>query len=397
MQKNEKNIPQKIPDLPRGQGNISWIPGRNKYLYKKTVNGQRKSVLGDTVKEAMEKMNHLEKEGKKVNIKQKAVTLKNAMADWLETYKKPRLKKTSYDTLRKTVLSRIAAYDIGSMRLSEIDSDMIQKHINQLNEEEHLSYSTIKKCYDALNDFYRNRTMSGKIDVNPMLTVEMLNKENIIKAPKEIEFFEGDDIKKFIEQASGIRAWSKKPMYQYGFCLCANIYLGMRAGELLALRWKDIDFGNGTIYVHENLQLVSNPNGVPAQVYETQSLKNYQNRHIHMNNRARYFLELQKEYSEYTAPDDYVCCTRDGNHAAVTYLSSNIKEIERMAETKVKAHGTHVIRHTCASLYFRKGVKVELIAALLGHSVDVCRSTYIHFVEEQKKAAVKLIEDFDID
>ena len=273
MQKNEKNIPQKIPDLPRGQGNISWIPGRNKYLYKKTVNRQRKSVLGDTVKEAMEKMNHLEKEGKKVNIKQKAVTLKNAMADWLETYKKPRLKKTSYDTLRKTVLSRIAAYDIGSMRLSEIDSDMIQKHINQLNEEEHLSYSTIKKCYDALNDFYRNRTMSGKIDVNPMLTVEMLNKENIIKAPKEIEFFEGDDIKKFIEQASGIRAWSKKPMYQYGFCLCANIYLGMRAGELLALRWKDIDFGNGTIYVHENLQLVSNPNGVPAQVYETQSLK----------------------------------------------------------------------------------------------------------------------------
>ncbi len=396
MQKNEKSILQKIPDLPHGQGNISWIPGRNKYLYKKTVNGQRKSVLGDTVKEAMEKMNRLERDGKKSAARQKTVTLKNAMTGWLETYKKPKLKKTSYDTLRKTVFSRIGAYDIGSMRLTEIDSDMIQRHLNRLNEEEHLSYSTIKKCYDALNDFYRNRAMSGKIDVNPMLTVEMINKENIIKAPKEIEFFDNDDMKKFIEQASGIRIWSKKPMYQYGFCLCANIYLGMRAGELLALRWKDVDFENGTIYVHENLQLVSNPNGVPAQVYETQSLKNYQNRHIHMNNRARYFLELQKEYSGYTAPEDYVCCTRDGNHAAVTYLSSNIKEIEQMAETRVKAHGTHVIRHTCASLYFRRGVKVELIASLLGHSVDVCRSTYIHFVEEQKKAAVKLIEDFDI-
>lgn len=396
MQKNEKSILQKIPDLPHGQGNISWIPGRNKYLYKKTINGQRKSVLGDTVKEAMEKMSRLERDGKKSAARQKTVTLKNSMIDWLETYKKPRLKKTSYDTLRKTVFSRIGAYDIGSMRMTEIDSDMIQRHLNRLNEEEHLSYSTIKKCYDALNDFYRNRAMSGKIDVNPMLTVEMINKENIIKAPKEIEFFDNDDMKKFIEQASSIRIWSKKPMYQYGFCLCANIYLGMRAGELLALRWKDVDFENGTIYVHENLQLVSNPNGVPAQVYETQSLKNYQNRHIHMNNRARYFLELQKEYSGYTAPEDYVCCTRDGNHAAVTYLSSNIKEIEQMAKTRVKAHGTHVIRHTCASLYFRRGVKVELIASLLGHSVDVCRSTYIHFVEEQKKAAVKLIEDFDI-
>lgn len=169
----------------------------------------------------------------------------------------------------------------------------------------------------------------------------------------------------------------------------------MRAGELLALRWKDVDFEKGTIYVHENLQLVSNPDGKPAQVYETQSLKNYQNRHIPINNRARHVLELQRQYSDYTEQEDYVCCTRDGKHAAITYLSRNIKAIEQTAETRVKAHGTHVIRHTCASLYFRKGVRVELIAALLGHSVDVCRNTYIHFVEEQKKAAVELIDDFD--
>lgn len=399
MQKDSKKVksePQAIPNLPHGQGNISWIPGRNKFLYKKNINGQRKSVLGDTVKEVMEKMNCLEREGRKGTARQKVVVLGDAMMDWLDTYKKPKLKKTSYDTLRKTISSRIVAYDIGAVRLTEIDSDMIQKHLNRLNEEEHLSYSTIKKCYDALNDFYRNRTVSGKLDRNPMLAVEMLNKENIVKEPKKIEFFENDDIRRFIDRASEIRAWSKRPLYQYGFCLCANIYLGMRAGELLALRWRDVDFESSTIYVHENLQLVSNPGGVPAQVYETQSLKNYQNRHIHMNNRAKYFLELQREYSGYTSPNDYVCCTRDGKHAAVTYLSSNIKAIEHDAGTTVKAYGTHIIRHTCASLYFRKGVRVELIASLLGHSVDVCRNTYIHFVEEQKKAAVKLIDDFDI-
>lgn len=398
--KTEKNISIEekracIPQLPHGQGSIAWLPDREKYSYKKVINGKRRVVYGTTVKDVMNQMTRLEKESNKRTMKQKTVTLKDAMLDWLEIYKKPKLKKTSYDTLRKTILSRIAAYDLGSMRLTAIDSDMIQQHLNRLNEE-CLSYSTIKKCYDALNDFYRNRTMSGKIELNPMLAVEMLNKENIHKGTKEIEFFENDDINKFIDQACTIRTWSKKPLYQYGFCLCANIYLGMRAGELIALQWKDVDFVNDTIYVHKNLQLVTNPNGKPAQIYETQSLKNYQNRHIHMNNRARYFLEMQKKYSEYTAPDDYVCCTRDGKHAAVTYLSNNIKEIELAGGTKVKAHGTHIIRHTCASLYFRKGVRVELIASLLGHSVDVCRSTYIHFVEEQKKDAVKLIDDFDI-
>lgn len=152
-----KDPAQGIPKLPHGQGNISWIPERNKYLYKKNINGQRKSVLGSTVKEVMAEMNRMEKESNKKIVVQKAVTLSDAMYSWLEIYKKPRLKKTSYDTLEKTIRSRTAAYDIGSMRLSVVDSDMIQKHLNMLNEEEHLSYSTVKKCYDALNDFYRNR------------------------------------------------------------------------------------------------------------------------------------------------------------------------------------------------------------------------------------------------
>lgn len=387
---------ESIPKLPHGQGTITWLPDRGQYSYKKPVNGKRVVVYGETVKEVMALMDKREKNGYKEVKRQEKITLAEAMYGWLEKYKKPKLKKTSYDTLMKTVASRIDGFDIGTMRMSAIDSDMIQEHLNMLNENEHLSYSTIKKCYDALNDFYRNRTLQGKVKINPMLAVEMVNKENVIKKTKEIEFFEEDDIKKFIEEASLLLTWSRQPKYQYGFCLCANIYLGMRAGEILALKWKDVDFEKGSIYIHENLQLVSNRGGTPKQVYETQSLKNYQNRHIHMNQMARHYLECQKKYSQYTEPDDYVCCTQNGTHAAVSYLSSNIKRIEKAAGTKVTAYGTHIIRHTCASLYFRKGVRVELIAALLGHSVDVCRGTYIHFVEEQKKEAVELIGDYEI-
>lgn len=385
-----------IPKLPYGQGSISLMPDGETYIYKKTVGGKRRSVYGGSVKEVMASMTQLEKDAKRQGKRKEVVTLADAMYDWMEIYKKPRLKKTSYDTLRKTVSSRIAGYDIGMTRLSAVDADMIQAHLNELNEVDGLSYSTIKKCYDALNDFYRNRVLQGKMERNPMLAVQMINRENIIKETKQIEFFGDNDIKLFLEQAETLLAWSKQPKYQYGFCLCANIFLGMRAGELIALRWKDVDFAKGIIFVHENLQLVSNPSGTPRQVYEVQSLKNYQNRHIYMNDKACYYLKLQREYSHFTAPEDYVCCTRDGNHAAVAYLSNNIKEIERSAGTEVTAHGTHVIRHTCASLYFRKGVRVELIAAQLGHSVDVCRSTYIHFVEEQKRAAVELLDDFNV-
>lgn len=393
---NEKSREEVIPKLPYGQGTINIMPDGETYIYKKSVGGKRRSVYGASVKEVMAAMSSLERDIRKGEARKENVTLAEAMYDWLEKYKKPKLKKTSYDTLRKTISSRIDDHDIGLTRMSAIDSDMIQEHLNGLNEVDCLSYSTIKKCYDALNDFYRNCALKGKVEQNPMLAVQMINRENIIKETKKIEFFENDDIVLFLEQAGRIFPWSKKPQYQYGFCLCANIFLGLRAGELLALRWKDVDFDKGTIYVHENLQLVNNPSGRPRQIYETQSLKNYQNRHIFMNEQARHYLELQREYSQFTEPEDYVCCTRDGAHAAIAYLSSNIREIEHSAGTKVTACGTHIIRHTCASLYFRKGVRVELIASLLGHSVDVCRNTYIHFIEEQKRVAVELLDDFNI-
>ena len=401
-----------IPKLPYGQGSISLMPDGKTLIYKKSVKGIRKTVYGKSVKEVMSEMTKLEinienqiYEEQKRKVQQ---TLYEAMMEWLYTYKKPKLKKTSFDTLEKTIRSRIGEYDIGSVRIDAVDSDMIQNHINSLNEEKMLSYSTIKKCYDALNDFYRHRYLRRMVNVNPMDIVEMINKENIIKETKEIHFFDEDDMNRFIGQATKLWNHIDKPMYQYGFCLCANFYLGMRAGELLALKWKDIDLEKNSIYVHENLQLVNNDKydknnkeemerlGITKQIYITQSIKTYKSRYIPINKKAREYILLQKKYSEYTSPDDYFCCTRDGNHSAISYLSDNIREITRQAKTYERNSSTHVIRHTCASMYFRKGVKLELIASRLGHSVDVCRETYLHFVEEQKRSAVELISDFDV-
>jgi integrase len=270
----------------------------------------------------------------------------------------------------------------------------------------HYSFSTIKKCYDALNDFYNNLYYSRKIEFSPMLIVQMPSRENV-KPKKEIQFFDKEDLDKFISEATAKYKTKDLQKYQYGYCICANMFLGMRVGELLALRWADIDFDNNIIFVHSNLQLINNPKydknkkiemkalDINKQIYEEQSIKTSQNRTIHMNNSAKKYLMLQREYSNFTKDSDFVCCTRDGKHAAITYISENIGRIEEVIDANVKYKGTHIMRHTCASMYFRKGVSVELIAAMLGHSVEVCRNTYIHFIEEQKREVAKLITDFD--
>lgn len=398
----------KIPKLPYGQGSMS-LRADGMVMYRKRIGNPKKeyTVYAETPKEAMEKMQEKEKQLEQKKFIAETKTIIEAMTEWADTYKKAELKKTSYGALKKTIEHQIDGYDVAHIRVDSITSDKLQKHLNELNSKKNYSYSTIKKVYDAFNDFFRFAHMNNKIETNPMLLVKMINKENIVKETKEISFFEKDDIKKFTEEATRLFIRKRKPRYQYGFCLAANIYLGMRGGELIALKWKDVDFQNDTIWVHENLQMIENPEydknnkeemkrlEINKYIFELQSLKNYQNRHIHMNQKAKDLLLHHKVYSDYNKPDDYVCSTMFGGHATIGYLSDNIAQIEKASEMKVQEKGTHIIRHTCASLYFRAGVRIELIASLLGHSVEVCRKTYIHFVEEQEKEAVRLINDYD--
>lgn len=398
----------KLPKLPYGQGSMS-LRADGAVMYRKRIGTPKKeySVYADTPKEAMQKMAELEANLDRIAKAKENITLYDAMLDWVRNYKQGDIKATAYETLEKTIRNYVGKYDIGKVQLKAVDSDMLQKHINLLNVQEHFSHSTIKKCYNAFTEFFEHLFISKKLEHNLMLPVKMIREENIVKKTKEIEYLKPDDIKKFLEEASIILQAEGKMKYQYGLCLASNIYLGMRGGELIALKWKDIDFENDTIYVHDNLQMVNNPDydsdkeeemkrkGINKKIYVTQSLKTNQNRIIHMNANAKKYLLLQKQYSKFTEPDDYVCCTKDGKHSAITYLSDNIGQIEAAANMEIRERGTHVIRHTCASLYFRANVRIELIASLLGHSVEVCRKTYIKFEEEQKKLAVRQITDYD--
>lgn len=70
-------------------------------------------------------------------------------------------------------------------------------------------------------------------------------------------------------------------------------------------------------------------------------------------------------------------------------MSDIIKAMEQEADTEVQSCGTHILRHTCASLYFRAGVPIETICAILGNTREVCEKTYIHFIEEQLQNAAK--------
>ncbi len=377
-----------LPDLPYGEGTMFHYKD-DIICYRKTLklkNGQsvRKTIYGKSPVECIKKMLEAEHELESGAKKKSNQTLIDGIMSWLNITHKPTIKPQSFQRLVGTAKNQIEPSNIGHIRYSDVTAEEIQEFINSLNSQE-LSHSSIKKAYNLLGAFYKYVSARDGFN-NPMLLVKMPKVSNILKETKEVEWFERDDIDKFIEVCES-KFPNGKLKFRYGYALAANMFMGLRGGELLALQWKDIDFDKGTVYVCKTLIQYRDLDTHKTHFEVQNSTKRDNNRYVPINDKAKELLLLHRENSEFTDPDDYVICTANRRTNTIKNLSDMILKLEELGDTKVRAHNTHILRHTCASLYFRAGVRVEIICKILGNSREVCEKTYIHFVEEQLKDA----------
>ena len=391
-----KTSPKEIK-MPKGEGSIKWKDSRNKYEYRKRItlkDGSKKDlyVYGDTSSECISKMKIKEQEElNKEETPSQKIVLCEGMYKWIEDVKKPVLKDQSYERLKKTVKNQIEPSEIGYIRYHMVTTDDIQNLIAKLNDN-HYSYSVIKKTYDALNAFYRYASAKDKFD-NPMLLVVMPTQANTNHEAREVIWFEEEDIIKFIEEAHATYNTGTSK-YKGALVYAANIYLGLRIGELIALQWEDIDFENNRIYVYKTIIEKNNPDYDPTDptskkvIFEVQkSNKTSKNRYVPITPLAKKLLLEHRMKCEYKEPSDYVISTRNRKFTTAKNADDTIKAIQKNAETKVQGASTHTLRHTCASLLFKAGVPIEMICQILGNSREVCEKTYVHFAEAQMKRA----------
>lgn len=392
-----------ISPLPRGMGSMA-LTKDGTIEYKRVLklkNGEktRRTVHGNTQLECMKKMEELEKELNTNNKPKNKQTLVEAMYEWMELKKRPILKEQAYKREIGTIKNQIGTSKIGHYRYQSIKTEEIQALLNDLNDKKY-SYSVIKKTYDSLNAFYRYVSVRDKFD-NPMLLVEVWKKKNVNAEEKQIAYFSEEDIHKFVWTA-GERYKTGKMRYVTGYVLAANLYMGLRVGELLALQWKDVDFEKRSVFVCKTLIEVNNPefdSANPVKMKELnvkkvifkvqQSTKKEKNRYVPMNENALELMKLHYDNSTYIEPDDYVISTINGKTSTPKNVSNTIKAIVKRGKLSVQEWNTHILRHTCASLYFKAGVNLLIIAAILGNSVEVLQSTYVHLIEEQLQEAAR--------
>ena len=346
-----------------------------------------KAFYGKTEREVKNKLKEFKKELIRNDFAEiQKATVKEYMENWLVNTKRVELKPSSYDRLEQTCNYQIFPF-IGYMQIHNLTSADIQNLINLLSDKGY-SFSSIKKAYNAINACFTLAYNRGEVRRNPALCISLPNQ--IKKEASDITFYNTEEIE-LIEKYALKKYRNGKYKYENGWYIILLLYTGLRIGEMLALKWDNVNMRNSTIRVSGNLKAVKDRDEKSDKSYKTieQSPKTKSgNRLIPLADKAKEAIEY---LSEHRHSDKYVVATKNGKTISARNIDRTFRRIIETAGID-KPAGVHSLRHTFASMLFKHGVDVKTVSEILGHSdVTVTYNIYIHVIEEQKTKAISLL------
>jgi len=193
------------------------------------------------------------------------------------------------------------------------------------------------------------------------------------KARFEIQPFTPEQVEVFIE---AIRGHKWEALY--------TLATGMRQGELLGLKWQDINFATGTLQVRRILTRV--PSRTTVKVFiEAEPKTQYSRRSITI---AAFALEplrqhrlcqeeTRKKPCELWQEHDYIFCTLTGAHLRPSHVVDQFKKLLKKADLPdIRFHDS---RYSAPTLLLGLGVHPKVVQELLGHTqISMTMDIYSH-------------------
>ena len=249
---------------------------------------RRHFVYGSTQAEVKKKLKEKKEALKKGEQKKKEVyTLEYWVLYYLENYKKNEVKPTTFSTYMDQFNKHIKGEEIGKIKLERLTSEILQRFYNAKNAAGY-NAKTIKHIYILINSSLK-KAVQLKIIPENVNTATVLPKAQEFKA----KTLSAEDVSKIISSARG------EELYPI---IILTIYTGMRKGEVMALKWENINWEDKELYVEGSLCSVpneTNQDGKNRYEYKVLSPKTEKSRRtIPLMDIAIEALTIQKERQE---------------------------------------------------------------------------------------------------
>lgn len=286
--------------------------------------------------------------------------LREFTENYLETYKKPFLKASTYERYR-TCLKHIP-----DIKLRKLTTDKLQVIINHMIEAG-LSTSSIKQVKILLSQALKFLTESGKTIAGDIRAV---------KIPKISQ----KKVRALTENEQKRLFFSLQGSFYCDFFL-SLLFTGLRVGELIALEWSDVDLRGGYFEITK-----TDYNGHPTPPKTPDSV-----RRLPLN--AEFKEILIRKYNLGVSGRIFRN-TLDRSVVYRTLLDSWYRALDSAGLPRL---GLHVLRHTYATNALRAGVDVKVLSKLLGHaSVAITLDLYCDVIfDDLETASGKLSSFYD--
>lgn len=358
----------------------------------------RKTIYGKTQAEVVKKLSEIS--GRMKSNTYELVennNLETLMFEYLMTFKKSAVSPRTFEGNIRNFKLHIAPL-IGKMKVYEIDNYAIQKLVNNLMEQRY-SNDTVKKCKHLLNQFFEYAIDNKWILVNPTLKVKIKGKRNIYQANDDEKYkaMPPEIRDKFLDALNKDEANFIKP-------LCITLmFAGLRIGEALALKWKNIDFDNKTIKVERAITQVPkfdeqgnikdritvigdtkttcSVREIPVADIVIETLKQWKDKQNHRQQADPDVTAIL------TSPTSFVFANDDGSYrtySGTRKIFDRFKRRNGLDKFNIHFHG---LRHTFSNMLFEMNENPKVIQQLLGHrdvktTITVYNSVNSDYVRE---------------
>jgi integrase len=366
-----------------GEGSVTkrsdgrWMA---RYTVYTTKGPKRKSFYAKTRKEASDKMaKALSDSAEGIVYEDDNMTMGEYLDRWLKGSVRGSVRKSTYDRDAYIVVNHIKPA-LGRIKVKKLSPAHVQSFYRD-RLDTGLSPSTVHKMHAVL---HKALAQAVKWHMVPRNVTEATDPPK--PAPKEMRPLSTEEVHKLLEAAHGDRL---EALYVLA------VTTGMRRGELLALRWQDVDLENATISVRSTLTrdggryTIGEPKtkksrrSVQLTASAVQALKR------HLEHQLRYIEILGDQYED----RGLVFTTDTGS----PINPSNLRQ-RSLASLLEKAGLPHIrfhdLRHTCATILLSKGVHPKFVQELLGHAtIAITLDTYSHIMPGMGDATARAMED----
>ena len=334
---------------------ISKLPNRKYQARVISLDGRVLTQVFETRRAAQEKVSfwkHEKLNGTIGRVADNSLTVSEFFQEWFQDISGESAKelqsgwRAQQEQYFRTYINPV----IGNMRLRLVTPQMIKRVLINMTtlgkspQTQRLVFATMKKMFgDAVENYQY-------LGANPVL--RKLKPATVLMEAKHLNLLQVKKLLQYSEHRT------------YGLAIWIQIYLGLRMGELVALRWEDVDLDVGRIHIRR------------TYVTQTGLFRDYPKGGRHHSHSIPIELLKRLIAAKPLATSELVVNSVTGNQLNYRSYVTHLKLY--CSELGIPVLSTHGLRHSTSELYIHHGATRDDLRRLFAHSTPAVTDRYVH-------------------